>query len=174
MATALARVAGPACAMEGANCRAASAPLASTRAVAAPLRPSQGRRAALRRAAVPVRAVASPVAKSSAPAKKGAAISAEEGKALYRDMFLGREFEEMCAQMYYRGKMFGFVHLYSGQEAVSTGEPSPRVPQLAARACTESARVQRRPAGGNGMGGRRRRPARRRHCRRYQGLPAQG
>lgn len=24
--------------------------------------------------------------------------------------------------MYYRGKMFGFVHLYSGQEAVSTGE----------------------------------------------------
>lgn len=70
---------------------------------------------------MPVRAVASPVAKSSAPAKKGAAISAEEGKALYRDMFLGREFEEMCAQMYYRGKMFGFVHLYSGQEAVSTG-----------------------------------------------------
>ena len=40
---------------------------------------------------------------------------------LYKDMFLGREFEEMCAQMYYRGKMFGFVHLYSGQEAVSTG-----------------------------------------------------
>jgi pyruvate dehydrogenase E1 component alpha subunit len=36
-------------------------------------------------------------------------------------MYLGREFEEMCAQMYYRGKMFGFVHLYSGQEAVSTG-----------------------------------------------------
>ena len=36
-------------------------------------------------------------------------------------MMLGREFEEMCAQMYYRGKMFGFVHLYSGQEAVSTG-----------------------------------------------------
>ena len=26
-----------------------------------------------------------------------------------------------CAQMYYRGKMFGFVHLYNGQEAVSTG-----------------------------------------------------
>ncbi len=48
-------------------------------------------------------------------------ISAEDAKELYRDMFLGREFEEMCAQMYYRGKMFGFVHLYSGQEAVSTG-----------------------------------------------------
>nr|QJH88299.1 odpA [Pterocladia lucida] len=40
---------------------------------------------------------------------------------LYRDMLLGRSFEDMCAQMYYRGKMFGFVHLYNGQEAVSTG-----------------------------------------------------
>lgn len=26
---------------------------------------------------------------------------------VHRDMYLGREFEEMCAQMYYRGKMFG-------------------------------------------------------------------
>jgi len=64
-----------------------------------------------------VQATASPV-KSTAGQSK---ISAEEAKALYQDMFLGREFEEMCAQMYYRGKMFGFVHLYSGQEAVSTG-----------------------------------------------------
>jgi len=40
---------------------------------------------------------------------------------LYQDMLLGRSFEDMCAQMYYRGKMFGFVHLYNGQEAVSTG-----------------------------------------------------
>ncbi|MGB5967076.1 MAG: pyruvate dehydrogenase (acetyl-transferring) E1 component subunit alpha, partial [Spirulinaceae cyanobacterium] len=28
---------------------------------------------------------------------------------------------DKCAEMYYRGKMFGFVHLYNGQEAVSTG-----------------------------------------------------
>ncbi len=48
-------------------------------------------------------------------------MSPETAKDIYRDMFLGREFEEMCAQMYYRGKMFGFVHLYSGQEAVATG-----------------------------------------------------
>nr|YP_009391869.1 pyruvate dehydrogenase E1 component alpha subunit [Acrosorium ciliolatum]ARW60013.1 pyruvate dehydrogenase E1 component alpha subunit [Acrosorium ciliolatum] len=41
--------------------------------------------------------------------------------ALYQDMLLGRNFEDMCAQMYYRGKMFGFVHLYNGQEAVSSG-----------------------------------------------------
>nr|QUE29284.1 OdpA [Erythrotrichia welwitschii] len=40
---------------------------------------------------------------------------------LFKDMLLGRLFEDMCAQMYYKGKMFGFVHLYSGQEAVSTG-----------------------------------------------------
>nr|QCI03997.1 Pyruvate dehydrogenase E1 component alpha subunit [Antithamnionella ternifolia] len=40
---------------------------------------------------------------------------------LYEDMILGRNFEDMCAQMYYRGKMFGFVHLYNGQEAVATG-----------------------------------------------------
>jgi pyruvate dehydrogenase E1 component alpha subunit len=36
-------------------------------------------------------------------------------------MILGRFFEDKCAEMYYRGKMFGFVHLYNGQEAVSTG-----------------------------------------------------
>jgi pyruvate dehydrogenase E1 component alpha subunit len=36
-------------------------------------------------------------------------------------MVLGRTFEDKCAEMYYRGKMFGFVHLYNGQEAVSTG-----------------------------------------------------
>jgi pyruvate dehydrogenase E1 component alpha subunit len=40
---------------------------------------------------------------------------------LYEDMVLGRGFEDKCAEMYYRGKMFGFVHLYNGQEAVSTG-----------------------------------------------------
>lgn len=52
---------------------------------------------------------------------KSTAVTPEVAKDLYKDMVLGREFEEMCAQMYYRGKMFGFVHLYSGQEAVSTG-----------------------------------------------------
>jgi pyruvate dehydrogenase E1 component alpha subunit len=36
-------------------------------------------------------------------------------------MVLGRLFEDKCAEMYYKGKMFGFVHLYNGQEAVSTG-----------------------------------------------------
>ena len=50
-----------------------------------------------------------------------AKITKEEGLVLYEDMVLGRLFEDKCAEMYYRGKMFGFVHLYNGQEAVSTG-----------------------------------------------------
>ena len=50
-----------------------------------------------------------------------AQINQAEGLRLYEDMVLGRLFEDKCAEMYYRGKMFGFVHLYNGQEAVSTG-----------------------------------------------------
>lgn len=85
-----------------------------------PLR-SVGRQNVSRRVIVTPKAVASPMKPSVSAKKANDQISAEEAKVLYRDMFLGREFEEMCAQMYYRGKMFGFVHLYSGQEAVSTG-----------------------------------------------------
>ncbi|MGH7999467.1 MAG: pyruvate dehydrogenase (acetyl-transferring) E1 component subunit alpha [Brasilonema sp.] len=48
-------------------------------------------------------------------------ITREEGLLLYEDMVLGRLFEDKCAEMYYRGKMFGFVHLYNGQEAISSG-----------------------------------------------------
>ena len=50
-----------------------------------------------------------------------AKITEKEGFVLYEDMVLGRLFEDKCAEMYYRGKMFGFVHLYNGQEAVSSG-----------------------------------------------------
>jgi pyruvate dehydrogenase E1 component alpha subunit len=50
-----------------------------------------------------------------------ARLTPKEGLMLYEDMVLGRGFEDKCAEMYYRGKMFGFVHLYNGQEAVSTG-----------------------------------------------------
>ena len=48
-------------------------------------------------------------------------VTKAEGLMLYRDMILGRFFEDKCAEMYYRGKMFGFVHLYNGQEAVASG-----------------------------------------------------
>ena len=87
----------------------------------APLRSARRRPVASRRMAVSAKAISSPV-KPSTPAKKSDQISAEQAKELYRDMVLGRDFEDMCAQMYYRGKMFGFVHLYCGQEAVSTGQ----------------------------------------------------
>lgn len=70
-----------------------------------------------RAAPLRVRAVAS-VPKT---ASSKTAMTPEVAKDLYYDMKLGRDFEDMCAQMYYRGKMFGFVHLYCGQEAVSTG-----------------------------------------------------
>ena len=50
-----------------------------------------------------------------------ATVDRDTGLELYRDMTLGRRFEDKCAEMYYRGKMFGFVHLYNGQEAVSSG-----------------------------------------------------
>lgn len=73
----------------------------------------------LSRSALTVRAVAA-VPKPATKAVSSA-LTPEVAKDMYYDMVLGREFEEMCAQMYYRGKMFGFVHLYCGQEAVSTG-----------------------------------------------------
>lgn len=68
-------------------------------------------------AAAPKKAAAA----AAAPKKQAASVSKEVAERLYRDMQLGRQFEDMCAQMYYRGKMFGFVHLYNGQEAVSSG-----------------------------------------------------
>jgi pyruvate dehydrogenase E1 component alpha subunit len=40
---------------------------------------------------------------------------------MYRDMVRIREFEESCPKLYSQGKMGGFLHLYSGQEAVGVG-----------------------------------------------------
>ena len=62
-----------------------------------------------------------PVTFLSENSKDQESISVDVLLSLYEDMLLGRNFEDMCAQMYYRGKMFGFVHLYNGQEAISTG-----------------------------------------------------
>lgn len=77
---------------------------------------------AKRKPPVPVAAVASASEiVEKLQTKTDPLITREEGLVLYEDMILGRSFEDMCAQMYYRGKMFGFVHLYNGQEAVSTG-----------------------------------------------------
>jgi len=48
-------------------------------------------------------------------------ITSEEAATLYQDMNLGRKFEDATAQWYQRGKVFGFVHLANGQEAISSG-----------------------------------------------------
>jgi pyruvate dehydrogenase E1 component alpha subunit len=40
---------------------------------------------------------------------------------LYRKMVLIRQFEEKVAEMYSRGKITGFCHLYAGEEAVAVG-----------------------------------------------------
>ena len=70
---------------------------------------------------VPIEAGSHALRHQSLYPAEGTAVSRDEGLMLYRDMVLGRRFEDKCAEMYYRGKMFGFVHLYNGQEAVSTG-----------------------------------------------------
>ena len=57
---------------------------------------------------------------------KKAELDRETGLFLYEDMTLGRRFEDKCAEMYYRGKMFGFVHLYNGQDCLLYTSPSPR------------------------------------------------
>ena len=48
-------------------------------------------------------------------------LSADTVVEMYRNMLLQRRFEERAAQMYGRQKIAGFLHLYIGQEAVSTG-----------------------------------------------------
>jgi pyruvate dehydrogenase E1 component alpha subunit len=48
---------------------------------------------------------------------------------LYYQMVLIRRIEEKAAQLYQQGKIGGFLHLYIGQEAVSTGLISVRQPQ---------------------------------------------
>ena len=53
----------------------------------------------------------------------------EEYLDLYYQMVLIRLVEEAAAQLYQQGKIGGFLHLYIGQEAVSTGLISARKPQ---------------------------------------------
>jgi pyruvate dehydrogenase E1 component alpha subunit len=48
---------------------------------------------------------------------------------LYYQMVTIRHLEEAAAQLYQQGKIGGFLHLYIGQEAVSTGLVSARMPQ---------------------------------------------
>ena len=53
----------------------------------------------------------------------------DEHVRMYREMVLIRRMEEAAAVLYQQGKIGGFLHLYIGQEAVSTGILSVRQPQ---------------------------------------------
>jgi pyruvate dehydrogenase E1 component alpha subunit len=68
---------------------------------------------------------AAPSAETPAPAAASAPATAQDRKALNREllhsMLLQRRFEERTAEMYAIGRIGGFCHLYIGQEAVSTG-----------------------------------------------------
>ena len=48
---------------------------------------------------------------------------------LFRQMQLIREFEERTAEQYTKGKIWGFCHLYTGQEAVAVGAMSALAPE---------------------------------------------
>jgi len=48
-------------------------------------------------------------------------LSDEDVIDMFHQMYLQRRFEERAMQMYQKGKFGGFLHLYMGQEAVSTG-----------------------------------------------------
>lgn len=48
---------------------------------------------------------------------------------LYRQMVLIRRLEETAAELYQKGEIGGFLHLYIGQEAVSTGIVAAREPR---------------------------------------------
>lgn len=50
-----------------------------------------------------------------------AKLGNDELIALYRDMVRIRRFEERCLQVYQKGKIGGFLHLYIGQESVAVG-----------------------------------------------------
>jgi pyruvate dehydrogenase E1 component alpha subunit len=52
---------------------------------------------------------------------KDLGLSDDDVAAMYEQMYLQRRFEERAMQMYQKGKFGGFLHLYIGQEAVSTG-----------------------------------------------------
>ena len=56
-------------------------------------------------------------------------VSTEELVKFLRQMILIRRFEEKCAEMYTRGRIGGFLHLYVGEEAVAVGAINALGPQ---------------------------------------------
>ncbi len=59
--------------------------------------------------------------KATRKSHKSLGIKEEDLLGLYESMYKQRRFEERAAQQYQKGKFGGFLHLYIGQEALSTG-----------------------------------------------------
>jgi pyruvate dehydrogenase E1 component alpha subunit len=62
-------------------------------------------------------------------AERAAGAEAAHGIDLLREMLRIRRFEEACAEMYARGRIRGFLHLYIGQEAVAVGAVQALTPE---------------------------------------------
>ena len=56
-------------------------------------------------------------------------LNKEKHLDMYHQMVVIRRMEERAAELYQKGEIGGFLHLYIGQEAVSTGLISARLPQ---------------------------------------------
>ena len=56
-------------------------------------------------------------------------LNQEKHLDMYHQMVVIRRMEERSAELYQKGEIGGFLHLYIGQEAVSTGLISARLPQ---------------------------------------------
>src|SRR5690625_6742352 len=52
---------------------------------------------------------------------KDLGLSEDDVVVMFEQMYLQRRFEERAMQMYQKRKFGGFLHLYIGQEAISTG-----------------------------------------------------
>ncbi len=52
---------------------------------------------------------------------KALGLTQDDLLAMFEQMYLQRRFEERAMQQYQKGKFGGFLHLYIGQEAISTG-----------------------------------------------------
>lgn len=98
-------------------------------------------------------ATTTPTKSKRAASDNGAALplSHDELLRLYKQMVEIRLFEEKCEELYQKGKIGGFMHLYIGQEATGVGTIAARQPidnvitgyrdHGAALACGMSARV---------------------------------
>ncbi len=61
--------------------------------------------------------------------KKNKSLKPDQAYKFYHDMLLIRRFEERAGQLYGRGLIGGFCHLYIGQEAIIVGLQSLQNPQ---------------------------------------------